>query len=336
MTDPGILTTLTHRAMATEFVVLLPAHEAAKADGALEALEMVDQIESDLTIYQPTSQIAAVNREASRGPVSVSPSVFGILQRAIHWSRQTDGAFDISAGPLVQAWGFTKRTGRKPSAQEIQTARACVGFEHLILDEARQTVEFGLPGMSINLGGIGKGYALDQLAQKLESSGIENFLLHGGQSSVVARGDQTHGSEQGWAVGIAHPTKPQRRAAGIWLHNMALGTSGSGKQFFHHQGRRYGHVIDPRTGFPAGDLLSLTVLTRSAADADAGATGYFVAGSQVIANLHSESASQRSADSQRGMLDDGMLGVGMLAIAPAKRQDEIQLQSYGKIDWVQD
>ena len=125
---------------------------------------------------------------------------------------------------------------------------------------------------------IGKGDALDRIAARLQADGISDFLLHGGSSSVVAVGDQEEGSGLGWAVGIAHPTKPKRRLGGIWLRNRALATSGSGKQFFHHRGRRYGHVIDPRTGYPAGDLMSLTVIMESAADADACATGFFVAG----------------------------------------------------------
>ncbi|MGB7344360.1 MAG: FAD:protein FMN transferase [Pirellulaceae bacterium] len=320
--QPGLLTTLTHRAMATEFVVMLPATDAAAADLALGTLEMLDEIEAKLTIYQPESEISQVNRDASDRPVIVSAETFSILKRAVHWSQQTSGAFDITAGPLVQAWGFTKRTGRKPSASEIQAARKCVGYQYLILNESDNSVAFAVPGMSINLGGIGKGYALDQLANQLTSQGVKNFLLHGGQSSVIARGDQSPGVEQlGWAVGISHPTKPQQRLAGIWLRDAALGTSGSGKQFFHHQGRRYGHVIDPRTGNPSGDLLSLTVLTASAADADASATGYFVAGRQVATQLFdSESAASKE--------------LSMVLVKPGRRQDSAELESFGEFAWV--
>lgn len=170
--------------------------------------------------------------------------------------------------------------------------------------------------MSINLGAIGKGEALDRIAATLRAQGIHDFLLHGGNSSVIAAGDQTAASGLGWAVGLAHPTKPKRRLAGIWLRDMALATSGSGKQFFHHRGRRYGHVIDPRSGYPAGDLLALTVLMPSAADADACATGLFVAGSQQIIDRK-----------------DAPWLPPLLMMKQGQRQDAVELESLGELPW---
>ena len=133
----------------------------------------------------------------------------------------------------------------------------------------------------------------------------------------MALGDQVADSGQGWAVGIAHPTKPGRRIGGIRLRNGSLATSGSGKQFFHHRGKRLGHVIDPRSGYPAGDLLSLTVITASAADADAAATGLFVAGSEAIAPL----------------VESGHLSAA-IAVAAGKRQDEVVVTTHGDVEWV--
>ena len=302
--------------MATEFVLMLPQNQAHHCDAAIEALENLEHIEKALTIYSEQSEIAKVNREAFQRPVRVSSDTFRLLQRAMLWSERTAGAFDITAGPLVEAWGFTTRSGRKPTDEEIQHSLARVGYRHVILDRDSETVRFTKSGMSINLGAIGKGDALDRLAGQLRVDGVESFLLHGGNSSVVARGDQVPGSGLGWAVGIAHPSKPRRRLGGIWLHNAALATSGSGKQFFHHRGRRYGHVIDPRTGYPAGDLLSLTVITDSAADADAAATGLFVAGSEAVAGF-----AERN-------------GLAVLAVAAGKRQDEVRREAFGEIAWV--
>ncbi len=317
---PGaFLTSLTHRAMATEFVVMLPQNQAHHCDAAIDALESLDQIERALTIYSEHSEIAQVNREAFERPVKVSAETFRLLQRALHWSEQTGGAFDITAGPLVEAWGFTKRSGRKPTDEEIKQAIGRVGYQYLILDGDCQTVRFAKSGMSINLGAIGKGEALDRLSRQLKTDGVESFLLHGGNSSIVAVGDQVSARGRGWAVGISHPTKPRRRLGGIWLRNAALATSGSGKQFFHHRGRRYGHVIDPRTGYPAGDLLSLTVITDSAADADAAATGYFVAGRDAVSEI-----AQRHE------------GISALTVAPGKRQDEVRHESFGELEWVEE
>lgn len=314
--DPSLITQVTHRAMATEFAVMLPAQHADAVESAVEALEELEQIEDALTIYRVDSEISRVNREAATAPVTVSPATFSLLDRAILWSNRTGGAFDVTAGPLVETWGFTRRSGRKPSSEEIEQALRLVGFGKLSLHAEKRSVRFQRAGMSINLGGIGKGDALDRVAARLKASGIGDFLLHGGSSSVIASGNQTLGSELGWAVGISHPTKPKRRIAGIWLRDSALATSGSGKQFFHHRGRRYGHVIDPRTGYPAGDLLALTVVMPSAADADACSTGFFVNGREAI------------PETAEWPLP------AMITVAAGQRQDEVEVDSIGEIAWV--
>ncbi|GAA5509843.1 FAD:protein FMN transferase [Novipirellula caenicola] len=343
---------VTRRAMATDFVILLPNRETASGDppgrdsavsadaaaataaaldphdpadarsgraveAAVEAADLLEGIEADLTIYRPTSEISRINLLASETAVSISPSTFAVLQRAVHWGEQTGGAFDITAAPLVEAWGFTQRSGKKPSDAEIEKARRLVGYQHLILDPADHTVRFAVAGMAINLGGIGKGDALDRLANHLRNRGVNDFLIHGGNSSVIASGDQTPGSGLGWAVGLAHPTKSNRRLAGIWLRNQALATSGSGKQFFHHQGRRYGHVIDPRTGYPAGDLLSLTLLMDNATDADALATGLFVSGSKVVREQFQQTAMTAAMMVHRG-----------------DRQDSAKIETLGDFHWI--
>ncbi|MCO8124289.1 FAD:protein FMN transferase [Stieleria sp. TO1_6] len=313
-----MLTTITHRAMAAEFAVILAESDAHLVEPALEALEFLDQIEARLTIYQDQSEIARLNASASRHPVAVSAETYALLQRSNAWSDRTAGAFDITAGPLVRAWGFTQRRGRKPTGQEIDAALARVGYQHLQFDDVKRSVKFAVPEMEINLGAIGKGFALDQLTATLQERGLANFLIHGGGSSVIARGDQVGGSGQGWAVGISHPTKPKLRLAGIRLRDQALSTSGSGKQFFHHRGRRFGHVIDPRTGYPAGDLLSLTVVAENATDAEACSTAYFVAGSEAIAEA----------------VESDLALPAMVGIAAEQRQDSVQVLPFAKFDWI--
>lgn len=312
----AILTEVTRKAMATEFAILLPPQSLDSVELAVTTLERLDQIEQTLTIYDDGSEVSQINRIAGQRPVPASQPTFQLIERALQWSRRTRGAFDITAGPLVKAWGFTERSGRKPSADEVATALAKVGYHHLKLNREQQTVQFDLPEMSINLGGIGKGDALDQIANELRRGGLDDFLLHGGNSSVLAAGDQIANSGLGWAIGIAHPTKPKRRLAGVRLRNQALATSGSGKQFFHHRGKRYGHVIDPRTGFPAGDLASLTVITDSAADADACGTGLYVAGTTEIETLSREPWFPHA-----------------ILIRNGKRQDEVAINCLGEIEW---
>lgn len=297
------------------------------ADLVLDALESVDAIERRLTIYDAHSEISAINAAAGKGPVRVSAATFAVLQHAVRLSEVTGRAFDITTGPLIEAWGFTSRQGRKPTPAEIAAARALVGMDQMRLSSEHGTVELLQPGMRINLGAIGKGDAIDHVASRLKTLGIDNFLIHAGQSSVLACGNQfepegpdegdEHAPQQGWMVGIAHPTKPNRRIAGIWLRDAALATSGSGKQFFHHHGKRYGHVIDPRTGEPAGDMLSLSIITPDAIDADALATGLFVNGRE---------AAREFAESNNS--------VPLIMVSPGTRQDSVDVQTVGHWDWV--
>ncbi|WP_168565750.1 FAD:protein FMN transferase [Crateriforma spongiae] len=293
-TDEPFLTHVSHRAMACSFVVVLPPWHAAKVEVAVAALESLDEIESRLSVYRADSEISQINRAGVGQAVKVSADTFDVLSRAIEISRQTSGAFDVTAGPLVKAWGFMQRSGKKPTSAEIDAALKCVGYDAIDLDPDRRTVTLQKPGMQINLGGIGKGDAIDRVAGRLRENGINDFLLHGGQSSVFAAGNGDTDAV-GWQLGIAHPTKPNRRIGGIRLLDAALGTSGSGQQFFHHRGVRYGHVIDPRTGYPGSDLSSLTVICDTAINADAIGTALFVEGARRSIALNHQWASSTTS-----------------------------------------
>lgn len=296
------------RAMATLFEVLLPLTDApAHAEAAVDALGTAEQLENLLSIYRPGSEISRVNALPVGTPARMSRDTLAVLERALEFYRATGGAFDVTAGPLVQAWGFTQRTGRRPSAEEIEQALQRVGSDAIRIDSARQTVALDRPEMAINLGAIGKGFAIDRICSQLVADGLMDFCVHAGNSSIAARG--TMGGEvYGWNISLRHPTQSNEILGRIRLADRALGTSGSGKQFFHFKGERYGHVIDPRTGWPAGDLLSLTVLAVDATAADALATGLFVAGSDEacrFAEQHPE--------------------IGIIGVAPAKRAGDVRI-----------
>ncbi len=269
-------------AMATEFVILLPANCGHQLDAALNCLALATQIEGRLSVYRPESDVSRLNAAGGQ-PCHVHADLLEVLQLAAGLSQQTAGAFDVTAGPLIDAWGFTNRSGRKPTAEEIQQARQSVGWQHVQIDASAGTVTLQQPQMRVTLGAIGKGFAIDKIAAELERQGIHNFLIHGGHSTILARGatDPNGDPESGWRLGLQHPGNPRQRLGEIRLSNAAMSTSGPGKQFFHHRGKRYGHVIDPRSGWPAGDLESLTVLTASATESDALATGLFVCGEQA-------------------------------------------------------
>jgi len=341
MTAP-ILSEFSRRAMATNFVMMIPGIFGKNTETAVSALAEVDRIESLLSVYRPDSDISRLNRAAGQSPVPISPDTFQVLQRATELSHLTGGAFDITAGPLVDAWGFTKRQGAKPSQEILLRAQKKVDFTKLVLNQEMGTAELRESEMTINLGAIGKGFALDFIAERLESAGLSNFLIHGGKSSVLVRGDDVPGSGQGWKIALEHPQIPGKRLGGLRLKNESIGTSGSGTQFFHHQGKRLGHVIDPRTGWPAGDLLSLTAVARSAMDADALATAMFVMGcAEAIAFAERLSATSNASQAfqEIPVLDDAMWRtgpLGVVAIVPTGRQAEVTVRRSGLRDdlWI--
>jgi len=295
------LLSVSREAMACLFEVVFDAADYRdKTEAAVAALELLVPLEEQLTVYRETGEVVQINRRAAESPVEVEAGLFELLQRAVALSEATGGAFEITAGRLSKVWGFYRRQGQMPAREEVAVALATVGSRHLQLDASRRTVQFLEPGLELNLGAIGKGYALDRVADAIQAGGINDFLLHGGNSSVLARGgrisdfrfqisDLNAESPQSeipnlkseipsWTVGLRHPLQPDVRLAEFELSNQALGTSGSGTQFFHHQGKRYGHILDPRSGWPAEQMLSATVIAPTAEQADALSTALYVLG----------------------------------------------------------
>jgi thiamine biosynthesis lipoprotein len=267
-------------AMGCRFEAVFNAGEVPEAtELGSAALDVVDEIERRISIYRSDSELAAINRAAG-GWVPVSADTFELLSLARDLEARTGGGFDIAAGPLVRAWGFLERQGRTPSEAELAAALACSGSRHLELDPAGPRARLAVAGAELNPGGIGKGWALDRGLDTLAAAGVPSLLMHGGQSSVRATGTQgpTEPGRAGWKVGLRHPLRPGRRLAAITLVDRALGTSGSGTQFFVERGRRLGHLLDPRTGQPAEGVISATVLAPTAAEADALATALYVLG----------------------------------------------------------
>ncbi len=271
-------------AMACQFQLLFNMHQYPQSGPATgEAFELIDRLEDQMTVYRDHSEISQLNHTAFQAPVKVEKRLFGLLQTAEEIHRETDGAFDITAGQLSKLWGFEQRSAKIPEPQAIQTALQTVGSQHITLDAENETVFFAVEGVKINLGGIGKGYAIDRTGGLLRVEGISDFAIHGGQSSVLCAGDNvtekgssSADAQSGWPIGLSHPVLPEIRLATFHLKDQALGTSGSGRQGFFHQGKRYGHIIDPRTGWPADRFLSTTVISPSAALSDALATAFFV------------------------------------------------------------
>jgi thiamine biosynthesis lipoprotein len=266
------------RAMATTFEIALPYGTPDGLAAAEDALDQIDALESQLTVYRADSDVSELNRRASREPVPVESGLFSLLQLAAAISQETAGAFDVATGALIKCWGFFQRTPRLPQPELLAQARAVSGMKHVILDAQERSIKYRRFGLELNLGSIGKGYALDRAAEHLRQRwGIRSALLHAGGSSVVAIGSPP-GIPRGWGVSIRHPWDQTKTLGMVWLRNCALGTSAATFQFFEQDGRKYGHLLDPRTGWPATGSASASVIAPSAAEADAFSTAYFVLG----------------------------------------------------------
>lgn len=273
--DP--LVSVRRRAMACEFEVQLAAGgDVQDTDSVLDALDLVESLEDQLTVYRDDSEIIRLNQRAADEAVLVERRMFALLELAARLHRETGGAVDLTSGPLSDVWGFSQRQGRMPNDAEISQALARVGMDHVQFDAERCAIRYRKPGVTVNVNCIGKGYALDRMAELLDANGVQNYLLHGGRSSVLARGSCPGGGRTGWTIGMRHPLRPDVRLAEFHLQNKALGTSGSGTQFFEHAGHRYGHLLDPRTGLPVSGLYTSTVIASTAAEADALSTAFYV------------------------------------------------------------
>jgi len=282
----GYLVHVARRAMACEFEIRFNAGQYGDAtEMALKALDLVETLEEQLSVFRETSELSRINRTAVREALEVEPGLFDLLQLALRLHGETGGAFDLTSAALWKAWGFARRAGTVPGQRRLAEARRCVGSHLVELDATHRTIRLLREGVQLNLGSIGKGYALDRCAEKLLQGGVGDFLIHGGHSSVLAHGTRSlqkgtppDDAARGWSVGVRHPLRPDRRLAEIRLCDRALATSGSWAQSFVHQGRRYGHIIDPRNGRPAEGVLSATVIAPTATLADALSTAFYVMG----------------------------------------------------------
>jgi thiamine biosynthesis lipoprotein len=271
---PGVR--LARPAMATRFEWVLWGQplERLRAAGE-EALDEVEALEAALSRYRSPSDIGRVNAGAAQGPVRVAPGTFRLLQRCRDLSAATQGAFDITVGALLRVWGFVGGTGQRPSPQALAEARAASGWERVHLDPDTGSVAFERPGVELDLGAIGKGYALDRAMDLLHEAEVPHALLHGGTSSIVTRGMAPNG--QSWRVGL--PGRPGAETQeSISLRDESLSISAVWGKAFTEGGEELGHVLDPRTGEPVRRARCAVVVGPEAAVSDALSTALLVLG----------------------------------------------------------
>ena len=248
---------------------------------ALEEIHKVDDLMSD---YKSDTDISRVNREAYEKPVQVSEATFEVLQRSIEFSKMTDGAFDVTVGPLVALFRKAKETKVAPSEQQIAEAKSKVGFEKLKLDNENRTVQFSEKGMLLDLGGIAKGYAIDKAIEAAQRCGAVGAMVDIG-GDVRCFGLPPKGRDH-WLIGLQDPNSAIEGMEGGGLRlvlkvtNEAVATSGDYQQFVIIEGKRYSHIMNRRTGKSAESLSSVTIIADNATDADALATAVSVMGAE--------------------------------------------------------
>lgn len=307
--------TLARHAMATRFeIVLHGENESALRAAGEEALDEIERLDRQLSFYDPHSQISRLNALAASESVRIEPRLFELLQKAKKLNAALDGAFDITIAPLMKAWGLAGGSGRVPGEEELEAARARVGMDHVLLDEATCEVRFAREGVLLDLGAIGKGYALEEAAEILRDAEIESAFIHGGTSTAHAIGAPPDADS--WKVAVEDPKFSERamldpgsiseteRAAAqlttIELRDEGISVSVIWGKGFQSQDRSYGHVLDPRIGRPTEGAALAAVVSPSATDTDAMATGLLTLGREGLGKLGDCGEGIRALVAERG------------------------------------
>ena len=265
--------TVQRAAMGTIWQVVLPAGSPGHApDAAERALDEVDRLESVLSEFRPGTEVSRVNAAAGGAPVAVGPDTWTMLEHSLQHAARSDGAFDPTWAALRGVWDFSTASPVPPDADTVRALLPRVDWRAVEMDASTRRVRLARPGMAIGFGGIAKGYALDRMRDILLREGVRDFLLYSG-GQVLAEGTR---NGRPWRVGVQHPRNPGALLGAVSITRGSVSTGGDYEHFFVHQGRRYHHFIDPRTGWPVEHTASVTVITPTALEADALDTSLFV------------------------------------------------------------
>ncbi len=289
VTNPGAKEMLrleaSAEAMGSTYSLILYDEDRDKmVQAADDAFDEARRLDALLSNYKADSEWSMVNREAALHPVAVSDELFNVISACVRYSRESDGAFDITVGPLMKVWGFYKGTGHLPKPAEVKAAKAQTGWQNIVLDPEKKTVFFKKQGLNLDPGGIGKGYAVDKMADLLKKRGIHSALVAGSGSSIYCIGTPPDEPE-GWTVAIKDPKDEFKTLDDVHLKDQSMSTSGSYEKFFIADGKVYSHIMDPRTGYPAQGTLSVSIITPKTIDSEAWAKPYFING-PVWAKAH--------------------------------------------------
>lgn len=265
--------------MASIFRVVLHAPDRKTADRAAEAVyHRIDALENIMTDYDPQSELMRLCRQPVGVPQKASDDLFAILKKSQAVSRESGGAFDITAGPLIALWRQAKKTHVLPTPEAIAANKQAVGYQKLKLDEKKHTVTLTVPGMKLDLGGIAKGLAAEEALKVLRGLGISRAMI--AASGDIALGDPPPG-KKGWEIGIASIDHPMQGLTDeVSLANVGISTSGDTEQYVEIGGRRYSHIVDPKTGLGLTERIGVTIVARTAVESDSLATAACVLGAR--------------------------------------------------------
>lgn len=275
---------LARNAMATRFEIALFGSEPRNLRAAgEEALDEIERIESRISPFKTESEIFLLNKYAYKQPIIVSPEIFDLLKVCKEIWQITGGVFDPTIGPLMKLWGFRGGTSTVPSEEKIMRVKSCCGMNLVELDETRRAVKFRSPEIQLDLGAVGKGYAIDQAVTILRECGISSAIIHGGTSTAAAFGSPP--PPEKWKIAIELPLHLSKNAktpiSVVDLKDNSLSVSAVWGRKSEISGKEYGHIIDPRTGKPAHNCIMTAVLHKSAMYSDAISTALLVGGEEL-------------------------------------------------------
>lgn len=265
--------------LGSPFDITIVAKDSIQANAYTNAaIEEVKRIENLISDWIPTTQISSVNANAGIQPIKVDAEVYDLVERALKISKLTNGAFDISYASMDKIWKFDGSMKKMPSKEEIKKSVEKVGYQNVVLNPKDTTIFLKNKGMKIGLGGIGQGYIADKIKELLKSKGCESGLVNV-SGDISTWGKQIDGNP--WTIAIINPMNKNKVFATFPLEDTAVETSGSYEKYVTFNGKRYSHIIDPRTGYPASGIVSISVFAKQTEMADALATGIFVMGVEV-------------------------------------------------------
>lgn len=270
--------------MGSRFEIIAVSGDSSKAWAAINyGIQEIERIEQLMSSWQPDSETSKINAMSGQQPVAVSKELYDLIFRSLKVSKLTNGAYDISFAGMNSIWNFDKKTHYTiPDSQSVASQASKVDFKSILLNEAKKTVYLSKPGMKIGFGSIGKGYAANRAMAIMKEKGIQSGMVNAG-GDLITWGEDKDG--QAWSVGIADPNQKNEMISWLALQDMALVTSGDYEKYFVYKDQRYGHILDPRSGYPAKGIKSVSILCPDAELGDALATAVYVMGKSRGMNL---------------------------------------------------